>query len=546
MPAASSAASTPRPRRPLWMRERLRRGGVRAISPVVDVTNYVMLELGQPMHGFDLGRLDRRDPGAPGRGRASGWPCSTARDRAAPGHPGDRRCRRAPWPWPGSWAVRRAAVGPETRDILLESAFFAPAAISGKARSYGLHTDSSHRFERGVDPGLQVRALERATRLLLDIVGGEPGPVVDVLGRRRTCRGAHPLTLRAARCAQILGLDLPAETIAEILGRLGMALEPVAGGWQVTPPSARFDLVHEVDLIADVGRIHGYDRIPVSHASVRRGRPGPRRRPPSTWIGRAWRWSTGASRRSSPTASSAPSSRRGSSPGSEGLALANPISAELSVMRPALWPGLLHTARYNQARQQERVRIFETGLRFRPGPDGSAPGAAIGGLVIGAVDPEQWGAARAPGRFYRPQGGRGGPAGADRRSGGLPLRPGRASGAASGPDRPHRARRAGRSGCWGCSTRRWPRAGSHRRRLPVRAGPGGARHRASCPRFSPISRFPAIRRDLAIVVDAAVSLRRRGRLHPRRGGRNCCAIWSCLMSMPGRTSSRGEKVSLWD
>ncbi len=251
----------------MWMRERLRRSGLRAISPVVDVTNYVLLELGQPMHGFDLGQARRRDPGAPG---ASGRAPRPAQWRGA------RRC--APDTLVIADAERAVAlagimggaatgVGADTRDILLESAFFAPIAISGKARSYGLHTDSSHRFERGVDPELQVRAIERATRLLLDIVGGEPGPVVEATVGGASAVPRATASARRAHYPQILGSNCRAETIEDILERLGMTLERREDGWQVTPPSARFDLVQEVDLIADIGRIHGYDLIPVSHAS---------------------------------------------------------------------------------------------------------------------------------------------------------------------------------------------------------------------------------------------------------------------------------------
>jgi phenylalanyl-tRNA synthetase beta chain len=205
---------------PLWMRERLRRGGIRAISPVVDVTNYVLLELGQPMHGFDLAKLAGEIRGADGRrGRDAGAAQRRTGD-AARRHARHRRCRT-----PGRARRHHGRRGTgrrcETRDILLESAFFAPLAVSGKARSYGLHTDSSHRFERGVDPELQVRAIERATRLLLDIVGGEPGPVCEVSAAEHLPR-PMPLHLRAERVARILGLQLPNATIEDILERLGM------------------------------------------------------------------------------------------------------------------------------------------------------------------------------------------------------------------------------------------------------------------------------------------------------------------------------------
>ncbi len=205
---------------PLWMQERLRRGGVRAISPVVDVTNYVLLELGQPMHGFDLAKLA-------GEIRVR---MATAGERLALLN-GEETTLRADTlviadatqavAMAGIMGGSATGVGPDTRDILLESAFFAPLAISGRARGYGLQTDSSHRFERGVDPELQIRAIERATRLLLDIAGGEAGPVVEMAAEESLPR-AEPLHLREARVAQILGLELPAETITDVLERLGM------------------------------------------------------------------------------------------------------------------------------------------------------------------------------------------------------------------------------------------------------------------------------------------------------------------------------------
>jgi len=486
---------------PLWMRERLRRGGIRAISPVVDVTNYVLLELGQPMHGFDLGRLTG---GIRVRLAAAGERLALLNGDTIELRPDTLVIADGAGPvaLAGIMGGSGSAVESQTRDILLESAFFAPAGISGKARSYGLHTDSSHRFERGVDPGLQVRALERATRLLIDIVGGEPGPVVDVTADAHLPRRA-PLTLRAARCAQILGLKLPDETIAGVLERLGMGLVPVAGGWEVTPPSGRFDLVHEVDLIADVGRIHGYDRIPVSHAH---SAAATRARPETAFdLDRARLLLVDRGFQEVITYSFVnPELQARIEPEVKGLALANPISAELSVMRPSLWPGLLHTARYNQARQQERVRIFETGLRFRPGPDGLCQDAAIGGLVIGPEDPEQWGAPARPVDFFALK--------ADVEA--LLALSGDAVGFRFVPVE-HPALHPGQSARIDYDGQPVGLLGMLHPALAADLDLTGdaylfeleqaALTTGVLPRFTPISRYPAIRRDLAIVVDAAVA-----------------------------------------
>ncbi|HYN77159.1 MAG TPA: phenylalanine--tRNA ligase subunit beta [Lamprocystis sp. (in: g-proteobacteria)] len=490
---------------PLWLRERLRRGGVRAISPVVDVTNYVMLELGQPMHGFDLDRLDQE---IRVRLAESGERLALLNGDEISLRPDTLVIADAAGPvaLAGIMGGAPTGVGGETRDVLLESAYFAPTLLSGKARSYGLHTDSSHRFERGVDPGLQVQALERATQLLLDCVGGRPGPVVNVLAADHLPRRSA-LNLKTAHCARILGLDIPPETIADILVRLGMELEPMTGGWRVTPPSARIDLVHQVDLIADVARIHGYDRIPVSHANsaaVTKGAPET-----AFDLDRARLLLVNRGFQEVITYSFvSPELQARIEPGLEGLALANPISADLSVMRLSLWAGLLHTARYNQARRQERVRIFETGLRFRPDSQGLRQEAVISGLVIGSVAPEQWGHPAFPADFFSLK--------ADVEA--LLALSGAGGGEANGyrfVAASHPALHPGQS----ASIERDGHAvgllgmlhPAHAAELDLTGDcflfemAQAALNTGVLPRFSPISRFPAIRRDLAIVVDQAVN-----------------------------------------
>jgi phenylalanyl-tRNA synthetase beta chain len=485
---------------PLWMRERLRRGGLRAISPVVDVTNYVMLELGQPMHGFDLARLSRE---VRVRLAEPGEQLALLNGEVVTPQPDTLVIADASGPLAlaGIMGGSASGVGDATRDILLESAFFAPAAIAGKARAYGLHTDSSHRFERGVDPELQVRAMERATRLLLDIAGGEPGPVMDLVSESHRPRPA-PLPLRAERCERILGLPLSAETIEEILRRLGMETVREGDGWRVTPPSARFDLVHEVDLIADIGRIHGYDRLPTHHHPA----AAHTKAPPETaldldrlrlaLVGRGFQEVITYSFVS-------PELQARLEPQREGLRLANPISADLSVMRLSLWPGLLQTARYNQARQQERVRIFETGLRFVPGPEGLTQEPGVGALVIGALDPEQWGQPVRPADFFDLK--------ADLEAilalGGDPGR------FQFVPDA-HPALHPGQLARIALEGRTVGRIGMLHPRLASELDLVGdaylfeldlaALDAGAIPRFSPISRFPAIRRDLALVLDEGI------------------------------------------
>lgn len=485
---------------PLWMRERLRRGGIRAINPVVDVTNYVLLELGQPMHGFDLDRLEGEVQVRRARsGERLGLLNGEERELRA----GTLVIADAAGPQAlaGIMGGSASAVSTDTRHILLESAYFSPTSIAGKARGYGLQTDSSHRFERGVDPQLQVRALERATRLLLEIVGGEAGPVVDLVAEPQMPR-REPLHLRRGRCERMLDLALPPETIPEILGRLGMALAPAPDGWWVTPPSARFDLIHEVDLIADVARIYGYERVPVSrHASAV---PNPAVAEGALDLDRVRLTLVGRGFQEVITYSFvSPELQACLEPRIEGLRLANPISADLSVMRLSLWPGLLQTACYNQARQQERVRIFETGLRFVPTPEGLLQDGGLGALVIGDLVPEQWGQssrrsdffdlkadleailalAGAPGRFRFVT--RGHPALHPGQSAAIEL-DGRPVGFI-GMLHPGLARELDLLG------------DAYLFELDL-----AALSPAVLPRFTPVSRFPAIRRDLALVLNASI------------------------------------------
>lgn len=372
---------------PLWMRERLRRGGIRAISPVVDVTNYVLLEFGQPMHGFDLALLDQRIDVR----MAAAGEMLTMLDGAELALKDDTLViadAAKPVAMAGIMGGEHSGVTEATRDILLESAFFAPLAISGRARSYGMATDASHRFERGVDPQLQVPAIERATQLLLDIVGGTPGPVVDVVSARHLPE-RKPVLLRRERISRLLGVRISDDTVEDILRRLDMQLEDAPEGWRVTAPSCRFDVEIEADLIEEVGRIYGYAEIPMSHAVVNTAmQPQPEThfnldRAKTLLVDRDYQEVVTYSFVS-------PEMQSLVDPNTSPIALSNPLSSELSVMRTSLWSGLLLSAQYNQARQQERVRIFESGLRFvrRAGVLHQEP--MLVGLVMGSLYPEQW------------------------------------------------------------------------------------------------------------------------------------------------------------
>lgn len=372
---------------PLWLTEKLRRSGIRSISPVVDVTNYVMLELGQPMHAFDAAKIDG---GIVVRMAREGESLAlldgqTLRLRSDTLVIADATKALA---MAGIMGGQGSAVSDTTQYIFLESAFFAPLALAGKARSYGLHTDSSHRFERGVDFALQTEAIERATALIIDICGGEPGPV-STASVESLLPTRPPIALRAARIEGLLGIGLPADEVEDILSRLGMQLQKAGTGWQVTPPSWRFDISIEVDLIEELARIHGYNNFPQTTPQA-----ALRLTPQSETAhgeGRIKRLLVDLGYQEAITMSFVePELLHRFDPETQPLALANPISGDLSVMRTTLWPGLIKALQYNQNRQQSRVRLFETGLRFVPGKDGLIQERMLAGVVCGTVLPELW------------------------------------------------------------------------------------------------------------------------------------------------------------
>ncbi|PLX63582.1 phenylalanine--tRNA ligase subunit beta [Sedimenticola selenatireducens] len=373
---------------PLWMQERLRRSDLRPISPVVDVTNYVMLELGQPMHGFDLAELEggirvRMADEGEKLVLLDGQEITLRSDTLVIAD------QARPVAIAGIMGGEHSGVNDNTRDILLESAFFAPTMITGKARSYGLHTDSSHRFERGVDPQLQRQAIERATQLLLEIAGGEPGPVSESADESHI-EPRPEILLRRERVARVLGLEIDNDIISDILTRLEMRVEKVDEGWKVIAPSCRFDISIEEDLIEEVGRIYGYTRIPTRRsatATVMRAEPEV-----TFNLQRAKRLLVDRDYQEAITYSFISSEMHDLiDSGHDTVVLANPISSDMSIMRTTLWAGLLQTAMYNQSRQQARVRIFESGLRFIRQDDDIKQESMIAGLVSGAAQPEGWG-----------------------------------------------------------------------------------------------------------------------------------------------------------
>ncbi len=379
---------------PLWMQERLRRSGLRSLSAVVDVTNYVLLELGQPMHAFDLACLSG---GIHERMAQETESLILLNEQVVQL---DEQTlviadHKQPLAIAGVMGGQASAVTTATQDIFLESAFFAPKQAAGCARRYGLHTDSSHRFERGVDPQLQRRAIERATALLLNIVGGQAGPVVEVADK-----AALPPTivLHSARIQRLLGQLLDASEVNDILARLGMSAKQQGDSWQVSPPSFRFDITIEADLIEELARVHGYNNLP-SQAPQSRFAMRPQ---PAVTLEQMQAVLVQRDYQEVITYSFVDSKLQAKlNPEVESIALANPIASELAVMRNSLWSGLVQILLYNQKRQQQRVRFFETGLRFIQNQGKMLQQEMmIAGVVTGTSWPEQWGQAGQVVNFY--------------------------------------------------------------------------------------------------------------------------------------------------
>ncbi|MBI5460582.1 MAG: phenylalanine--tRNA ligase subunit beta [Gammaproteobacteria bacterium] len=382
---------------PLWMREKLRRGGIRSLGPLVDVTNYILLELGQPMHAFDLARLHEhievRYARAGEAMRLLGGRDITLDSETLVIADASKVLAIA-----GVMGGDETGVGETTRDLFLECAFFAPDVLAGRARRYGLQTDSSYRFERGVDFNLQRHAMERATELLLELVGGTPGPITEVCHAEQLPKRAA-IRLRHTRVRRLLGIDLPNSEIEDILNRLGADLQPIADGWEVVPPSYRFDMALEADLIEDIGRIHGYNRLPSTRPkAAMQGLAKPEER-----VGIA-QWREILVQRGYQEAITysfvEPGLQAVIDPHGTPVTLANPISSEMSVMRTSLWPGLLKTAQHNLNRQQARIRLFEYGLTYVSQHNDLKQEYYVSGLACGSRLPEQWGVAAAELDFF--------------------------------------------------------------------------------------------------------------------------------------------------
>jgi phenylalanyl-tRNA synthetase beta chain len=486
---------------PVWLRERLRRAGLRSISPVVDITNYIVLELGQPMHAYDL---DKIEGNLQVRFARAGESCALLDGRSVELTPDVLVIADAQGPvaMAGVMGGERTAVSAKTRRVLFEVAWFAPAAIAGRGRRYGLTTDASQRFERGVDPEVGAQAIERASALLLQIAGGRAGATVTT-EVATALRSRKAVTLRVAQVARLLGVELSTPEIKDLLTRLGMTVNATAADpavIEVLPPSHRFDIAIERDLIEEVARLVGYDRIPTEPArAAQRILPQPSARLEEQRLLdllAARGYYEGVH-----FAFVDPALQEALFPGVASHRLANPIASDLAVMRLSLWPGLIKAALENQRRQQTRVRLFEHGVVF---PVGVAEIDRIAAISLGTRWPEQWGSGREAGDFHDLRADVEALLSMSGDSGAFTFAP--AIHSALHPGRSAQISRAGRPVGW---------IGELHPRLVRELGFVAAptlfeldiapAFAVSYAPFVEVSRFPQVRRDLAFVVDESVS-----------------------------------------
>ncbi len=385
---------------PLWMREKLRRCGIRSIDAVVDITNFVLLELGQPMHAFDLNRISggivvRMAQKDEALTLLDGTKAKLAEDTLVIA---DHEKALA---MAGIFGGEHSGVNDETQDVLLESAFFAPLSITGRARRQGLHTDASHRYERGVDPELQFKAIERATALLLSICGGEAGPVINATSEEHLPKAAT-ITLRREKLDRLIGHHVEDAQVTDILTRLGCQVEHKADHWVAVAPSWRFDMQIEEDLVEEVARVYGYNNIP--DVPVKASLVMTKHREANLSLKRVKNLLVDRGFQEAITYSFVdPKVQALLHPGEEALILPSPISVEMSAMRLSLWSGLLTAVVNNQNRQQSRVRLFESGLRFVPDTQadlGIRQDVMLSGVISGTKNEEHWDLARQAVDYY--------------------------------------------------------------------------------------------------------------------------------------------------
>ena len=480
---------------PEWMVRRLERSGLRSISAVVDITNYVLLELGQPMHAFDAAKL-QGDINV--RWASQGETITLLNEQEVKLDKdmlviADNSGAIA---FAGVMGGQSTAVSDTSTDIFLESAFFTPDTIAGKGRRFGISTDSSYRFERGVDYGNTLQALERATALVLEICGGQAGAVTEVNG---VLPKRVPTQLRMAKLNSILGITLDESLVAKLFDQLGFTYTKKAGVFEVSPPSYRFDISREEDLIEEIARLHGYDNIPaiapIADLRILPDAEGVVTRSvlQDVLVANGYQevvnysfvdesWETELLGNTMP------------------IKLKNPIASNMSVMRSGLWGGLLDTLVYNLNRQQDRVRIFEMGASYAEAKEGFQETMRISGLAYGDVIPEQWGEVARSVDFY------------DVKADVDALTGGRAEYVAAQHPALHPGQTAqivvrGRSIGWiGKLHPKWQQHYQLPKGAVLFEMDLAPLQQRSIAKYSEVAKFPPVRRDIAVVVDEAVNV----------------------------------------
>jgi phenylalanyl-tRNA synthetase beta chain len=480
---------------PAWMVKRLERSGIRSISAIVDITNYVLLALGQPMHAFDAAKLNGD---MQVRFANAGETLDLLNDQTIQLKSDDLVIADAQGAvaLAGIMGGKASSVSDETTDIFLESAFFVPSVIAGKARRLGMSTDSSYRFERGVDFGNTRSALEYATGLIMQICGGQAGEVVEIVG---TLPIRHSVTLRMARLVSVLGIPFEQAKVAQLLTQLDFSFNEESGVFKVTPPSYRFDIKIEEDLIEEIARLHGYDHIPATAPVATLSMlPVPEQQQhlnsvrdilvangyqevvTYSFVDESWEHDLMAN----------------DSP----IKLKNPIASNLSVMRTTLWGGLLDVLRYNLNRKQERAFLFEVGAVYQHSAAGYKEETKISGLAYGSAKPEQWAASNVEVDFFDVK------AHVDTLLGTSVVYE-KAEHNALHPGQSARIILAGKSIGWlGKLHPKWQQHYDLPKNAYLFDIDLSAVLKLSLPSYKEVSKFMPVRRDLAIVIDEAVAV----------------------------------------
>lgn len=481
---------------PLWMRQRLERSGLRSISALVDITNYVLLERGQPLHAFDLDKLAGEIVVRQAR---SGEQLRLLNEQTVALQPGTLVItdHHGPVALAGVMGGNDSAVSQTTRHVFLESAFFTPAALAGKARAWGLSTDASYRFERGVDFAATRICLERASQLVLEICGGEAAEISEVITGNLPPR--PPVKLRVHKAAGILGIALSKAQISALLSRLQFDYQSTGDEFFVTPPSYRFDINREEDLIEEIARLHGYARlpavVPLSPAQLMLPAPECEASPDRlrdrlveagyfetinySFVDETWEHQLAGN--------------------SASIALKNPIASNMGVMRSNLWGGLLQSLLYNLNRKQERARLFEIGACFARQGETYQETARIGGLAFGSLSPEQWASPAREVDFY------------DVKADVEALTLGRAVFQAAAHPALHPGQSArividGKASGWlGTLHPRWQQQYDLPSSVILFELELAAVSSCRVPAYTEVAKFPPVRRDMALVVDEAIS-----------------------------------------